>query len=49
MMKARNTTSHLYDEEAANKIVKDIRDKYYPELRYLQIQLGVMVDARTDS
>ena len=49
MIKARNTTSHLYDEEATNRIVIDIKNKYYQELRYLQNQLGVIIDARTDT
>ncbi|SFH70222.1 nucleotidyltransferase substrate binding protein, HI0074 family [Tindallia magadiensis] len=31
----RNLTVHTYDEETAERMVKDIQDKYFPELRKL--------------
>lgn len=31
MLKSRNKTSHIYDEDTANQIVVDISQKYYPE------------------
>jgi nucleotidyltransferase substrate binding protein (TIGR01987 family) len=31
MLKSRNKTSHIYDEDTVNQIVIDISQKYYPE------------------
>jgi len=35
----RNLTSHTYDEDTANQVVKLIRDSYYPLLRALDKEL----------
>ena len=35
MMLARNTLSHLYDEETSREIYDDIRDKYIGEIKEL--------------
>ncbi|MBF0370117.1 MAG: nucleotidyltransferase substrate binding protein [Magnetococcales bacterium] len=36
MLKDRNTTSHVYDEAVAKKIVERINDHYYGEMRQAQ-------------
>ena len=35
MMLARNTLSHLYDEETSREIYDDIKDKYIIEIKKL--------------
>jgi nucleotidyltransferase substrate binding protein (TIGR01987 family) len=44
MVLARNSTSHNYSEEKAGKIYSDICNIYYPELKYLQLQLKGVID-----
>lgn len=35
----RNLTTHTYDSELANKIVKEIIDKYFPEIKIMHDKL----------
>jgi|SRR5690606_9668662 len=35
----RNLTAHTYDEEVADRVVRDIKGKYYPELMTLHQSL----------
>jgi nucleotidyltransferase substrate binding protein (TIGR01987 family) len=39
MHNSRNLTSHTYDEETANEIIKSIREEYYSLLHNLQQRL----------
>lgn len=43
MIASRNMTSHQYSEIKAEEICNQIRETYYTELKYLQIQLGGVV------
>ena len=47
MIIARNSTSHNYNEEKASKIYADICNIYYPELKYLQLQLEGVINGNT--
>ena len=35
----RNLTTHTYDSELANKVVKEIIDKYFPEIKIMHDKL----------
>jgi nucleotidyltransferase substrate binding protein (TIGR01987 family) len=39
MHKSRNLTSHTYDEQIAEEIIKNIRNEYYDLLRDLRLRL----------
>ncbi len=47
MVYFRNSTSHTYDENNADKGYTDICLKFYPELRYLQMKVGGAIHAYT--
>ncbi len=50
MVYFRNTTSHLYSEEKAEESYHNILAKFYPELRYIQIQMeGAVVESTGSS
>ncbi len=41
----RNLTAHTYDEETADKVSRQIREKYHPLLRKLYDSFKVLCDA----
>jgi len=42
MIKARNQTSHTYDEEVAESIVNNILSEFYPEFVAMQSRFEVL-------
>ena len=42
MIKSRNETSHTYDEEVKDKVVRAVLDLYYPEFLKLQEKLDAL-------
>lgn len=43
MMLARNSLSHLYDEETSRKIYKDIKEKYIKLLEKLNPKFETLI------
>jgi nucleotidyltransferase substrate binding protein (TIGR01987 family) len=45
LLQDRNLTAHTYDEEKANQIEKQIRDKYFPVMQALYNHFKPLADA----
>jgi nucleotidyltransferase substrate binding protein (TIGR01987 family) len=43
-LESRNLTSHIYDEETALKVVKEIKEKYFPIITQLYISLKSKIE-----
>jgi len=41
MLKARNDLSHIYDDQAAKRLVQDILNKYIPEFQKIKNELEI--------
>ncbi len=44
MIQSRNLTSHTYNEETTQKIIKDIVDRYYPAFHALHTKFSTLAE-----